>query len=326
MEEKISIIVTIYNVEPYIRKCIDSILAQTHKNFELILVNDGSPDNSLQICNEYAKKDLRVKVVNKVNGGQASARNAGIDVATGDYIGFIDGDDWIEPEMYEVLLSKAVETDSDIVQCAWSKVDVDGTKHYICEPDTIEQYDNIGGLKALFNSAGNMLNTSVCCKLFKKEVIGNVRFPLLRACEDDDFVYRVVAISKKITCIGLPLYDYFNREGSISRQKFHPRYFALLHVANTVCEIFKKYFPENYNNARKSLCSKMFYLLYQLNKHTEYENSSALFDDVLRQIQDNYDDFMHNPAMGNNRLMLLAIKYLPRKMWITILNVKFRGV
>ena len=103
---KVSIIVPIYNVEKYLSKCIESILSQTYKNIEIILVDDGSPDNSPQICDEYAKKDDRIIVIHKANGGVSSARNAGIDIATGKYIGFVDPDDYIENNMYELMVNK----------------------------------------------------------------------------------------------------------------------------------------------------------------------------------------------------------------------------
>ena len=119
----ISIIVAIYKVEEYLPKCIESILNQAYKNIELILVNDGSPDNSLEICNEYVIKDARVRVINKDNGGQATARNKALDIANGDYIGFVDGDDWIEIEMYQLLYNTMVAENADIVQCGWYKVE-----------------------------------------------------------------------------------------------------------------------------------------------------------------------------------------------------------
>lgn len=117
MSLKISIIVPVYKVEPYIHKCVDSILAQTFKDFELILVDDGSPDNCGQICDEYAQKDSRVKVIHKENGGVSSARNVGIDTALGEYITFIDPDDIIEQNMYQVLFEHAIKYSADIVVC-----------------------------------------------------------------------------------------------------------------------------------------------------------------------------------------------------------------
>lgn len=111
---EISIIVPVYKVEPYLRKCLDSILAQTFTNFEVILVDDGSPDNSGKICDEYAIKDSRVRVIHKENGGLSSARNAGIDIAQGKYLGFVDSDDYIAEDMYEVLYENLKFYDADI--------------------------------------------------------------------------------------------------------------------------------------------------------------------------------------------------------------------
>ena len=112
---KISVIVPVYKVEKYLDKCVESIVNQTYKNLEIILVDDGSPDNCPAMCDEWAEKDERIRVIHKENGGLADARNAGMDIATGDYIGFVDSDDWIEPNMYEVLLKNALCMDSATV-------------------------------------------------------------------------------------------------------------------------------------------------------------------------------------------------------------------
>src|SRR5690348_8514297 len=122
MNPKISIIVPIYDVQKYLFKCIDSILAQTFTDYELILVNDGSPDSCGEICNEFAKKDKRIKVIHKKNGGLSSARNAGLEIAKGEYIGFIDSDDFIHNKMYEILYQNALFHSSDIIICDFLKV------------------------------------------------------------------------------------------------------------------------------------------------------------------------------------------------------------
>ena len=120
----ISVIVPVYNVEQYLPKCVDAILAQTYGNLEVILVDDGTPDGSGRICDEYAARDNRVQVIHKENGGLSSARNAGIDIARGEYLGFVDSDDCIAPDMYEKMLSLALEADTKLV-CA-GRFDVDG--------------------------------------------------------------------------------------------------------------------------------------------------------------------------------------------------------
>ena len=117
MEDLISVIIPVYNVEKYLPECIESVLKQTHTNLEIILVDDGSPDNSPQICDEYAQKDSRIKVIHKENGGVSSARNEGLKIAKGEWISFIDADDWVEKNFCEILLNKAVKTQSDIALC-----------------------------------------------------------------------------------------------------------------------------------------------------------------------------------------------------------------
>lgn len=119
--KKISIIVPIYKVEQFIDKCIDSIVNQSYNNLEIILIDDGSPDRCPEICDEWAKKDSRIKVIHKENGGAASARNAGLEIATGDYIGFVDSDDWIDKDMYEFLIKQLPE-DADFIRCSLRKI------------------------------------------------------------------------------------------------------------------------------------------------------------------------------------------------------------
>ena len=114
---ELSIIVPVYKVEKYLPKCLDSILAQTFTDFELILIDDGSPDRCGDICDEYAAKDDRLIVIHQENKGVSAARNAGLDIARGEYIGFVDSDDWIEPEMYETMLATAKESEAEIVAC-----------------------------------------------------------------------------------------------------------------------------------------------------------------------------------------------------------------
>ena len=117
-EPKISVIVPVYKVEPYLRKCLDSIINQTYRNLQIILVDDGSPDNCGAICDEYASKDSRIEVIHQENGGVSAARNAGLKLAAGDYIGWVDSDDWIEPDMYAYMLENMQKYEADIAVCS----------------------------------------------------------------------------------------------------------------------------------------------------------------------------------------------------------------
>ena len=168
---KISLIVPIYNVEKYLQQCIDSILVQTHKNLELILVDDGSPDTSGKIADENALRDSRIKVVHKENGGVSSARNAGIEIATGEYICFADGDDWLEPEYVEYLLSLAVENDAE------ASVTTDMFTTFYEQPSRNNNIKVCSGHEAAIDILCYNMPIGVYCKLFKRTLLNkDVRF------------------------------------------------------------------------------------------------------------------------------------------------------
>lgn len=207
---KISIIVPVYKVEKYLHKCIDSILAQTLIDFELILINDGSPDRCGEICEEYEKSDPRVRVIHKKNGGISSARNAGLDIATGDYIGFVDSDDWIEPDMYEILYNECVKNECEIISCSsiihyHNKTVVNGGHPLIIH--NVKEAMEIMLKGALYDEV-------VWTKLFKRSVLKELRFSVGIIYEDTDFTYKAIHRSKRTACIGVPKYHYIKRENS----------------------------------------------------------------------------------------------------------------
>ncbi|WP_099330929.1 glycosyltransferase family 2 protein [Priestia aryabhattai] len=207
----ISIIVPIYNVEKYLHKCVDSILDQTFKDFELILVNDGSPDNCGEICNEYSRKDPRVKVIHKKNGGLSDARNAGIDIAEGDYIGFVDSDDWIEPDMYEILFNMCKTNNCEIGSCTYAIYHQN--KRIINESHPLTVHNNKQAMEAMLND--ELYNEVVCTKLFKRSLFNGLRFTLGIIHEDTAFTYKAIHKCEKICFIGVPKYNYIKRDDSI---------------------------------------------------------------------------------------------------------------
>ncbi|HBI93586.1 MAG TPA: glycosyl transferase family 2 [Terrisporobacter glycolicus] len=211
---KVSIIIPIYNVEKYLCKCIESILAQTHKNLELILVDDGSPDNSPKICDEYAQKDDRVIVIHKPNGGVSSARNAGLDRASGEYIGFIDPDDYIRSDMYELMVDELERNNVNMAICGYD---------YITENGKVERPYNIRGNELLTQKQFMTMQFDmpptvrhgVVNKLFTTSTFNGIRFPEgLHSSED---VYVLTECAKKINkvvFIHQPLYKNLMRNGS----------------------------------------------------------------------------------------------------------------
>ena len=172
--KKISIIVPIYNIEKYLPRCLDSILAQTYKNLEVILVDDGSVDNSGMIADKYARKDQRIKVIHQVNQGVSVARNTGIDLATGDYIGFVDGDDYIEPDMYEILMRIIDEQQVDIAHCGYQMVYPSKTEYYYNTKKKIKMNREEGVLELL---RGRKVEPGLWNKLYNAKLFDQVRLP-----------------------------------------------------------------------------------------------------------------------------------------------------
>ena len=214
MNDLISIIVPIYNVEQYIRNCIDSLLNQTHKNLEIILVDDGSPDNCGKICDEYAKKDSRIIVIHKENGGLSDARNYGIDKATGDYIGFVDPDDRIEKDMYEHLLDGIGEYDAEIAACMWYLEYADRLEARRRNEDSV--YCGKKAMEALLDlKFGNYAWN----KLYKSKLWNGVRYPVGKNYEDVRTTYKLVQKVNTLVALKEPKYYYLQNDMGIVRNK-----------------------------------------------------------------------------------------------------------
>lgn len=212
MQPLISVIIPIYNVESYLRRCLDSVLRQTYPNLEIILVDDGSPDNCPSICDEYATKDTRIIVIHKKNGGLSDARNAGLDICKGDYITFIDSDDSISHNYAEQLINVAVKNDADIAIGRMSNSkSIETNKTTIFSPEE--------ALLGEFGSNPSAFITS-CGKLFKKELWSTIRFPLHKVHEDVFTTYLIFHKAKKIAFLDTILYNFFIREGSITSAGF----------------------------------------------------------------------------------------------------------
>lgn len=213
----ISIIVPIYNVEEYLPKCIDSILNQTYKELEVILVDDGSPDSCGKICDRYAKKDERVKVIHQKNGGLSAARNSGLDCANGEYIGFVDSDDYIEPEMYEKLLEAIIKNKCAMSICNVNYVFEDGKiipKNLKAKDEVFEFADAIREMNTY-----EKFDMGVWSKLFKKELFESIRFPVGKLSEDFYIMYRIFDRAQKVSYISETLYNYLQRTSSLTRNK-----------------------------------------------------------------------------------------------------------
>ena len=208
----ISVIVPIYGVEKYLNKCVESIVCQTYRELEIILVDDGSLDNCGAICDEWAKKDKRIKVVHKENGGLSDARNAGLPIATGELISFIDSDDYIEPTFFETLYNVMQQSGADIAECGTRYVSENGEELKIRASQDGE-FDTITALKKLINEQG--LYQTVWNKLYRREVIDGILFAKGKYNEDEFWTYKVFDRAKKIVSVEQSLYNYLQRGSSI---------------------------------------------------------------------------------------------------------------
>ena len=238
----VSVIVPIYNMEKYLRKCVDSIINQTYHNLEIILVDDGSPDQCPQICDEYAEKDSRIVVIHKKNGGLSSARNAALDVCQGDYIGFIDSDDYIEPNMYENLLEAIITEDGAIGATGVAVESESGITKYVVNADNVDESKG-QYVESLLLHKGDV---SVCSKLFHREIIGCHRFDETKQNEDLLFVFEIEKNFSKIKYTGLLGYHYIIHAGSLSRS-FGKAIHDMVCNAKTV----RTYIDNNYPELKK---------------------------------------------------------------------------
>lgn len=217
MTPKISIITPVYKAEKFLCRCVDSIIAQTYTNWELILVDDGSPDKSAQICDDYAKADNRIKVIHKPNGGVSSARQAGLVASTGDFVIHADSDDWLAPNMLELLIEHANKTDADVIVVDFYRVSKDKEQRIIQQPTSLDHS------QVLKDIIGGHLYASCWNKLIRKNVImnSNARFPKgINLGEDKCFLAQILKNDTKVSYLPEALYYYDDsiNDGSLVRQ------------------------------------------------------------------------------------------------------------
>ncbi len=218
-KDLISVIVPVYNVEKYLSNCLDSIINQTYKNLEIILIDDGSTDKSSNICDKYAKKDRRIKVIHKENGGLSDARNKGLDIASGKFISFVDSDDYINIHMIEDLYNAITINNTKIAMCKIkiTKKTDENIKIKHMKLNNIILTDNEIYDRLYNGSQAEM--TTACNKLYKKNIFNNIRYPIGESNEDDAILHLILDKTKKISYIDNTYYYYYQRNESIMHKK-----------------------------------------------------------------------------------------------------------
>lgn len=314
MSELISVIVPIYKVEKYLDRCVESLINQTYKNLEIILVDDGSPDNSPAMCDNYAKKDSRVKVIHLQNGGAGRARNIGFSVSTGNFISFVDGDDLLNLEFYTILLKNFTEQ-TDIVECDYISFNEFNDKIFNKNNDTVIESSKI------YTSADAMrehiydkkFKQVIWNKIYRRSVVENVYFPEKSKIDDEFWTYKVIGNSRLLVHINSVLYAYRHQENSVMHnlttndriKTIEPRLERALYIKNK--------YPELYNDALYSLwCS----CLYQYQLILRSDNNSDYFYKYCKDI------------LAANKLKIHKLKQISikEKIWMMLLKLSLKGV
>lgn len=324
MNPIISIIVPVYNVEEYLQRCIDSILNQRFKDFELILINDGSTDNSLKICKEYSLSDSRVKVINKENGGLSSARNAGINIAKGKYIGFVDSDDWINEEMYQTLYNLLQEYDCDIAECCYKKVYDEKIIEKQKKRYEISILSNIKILESMYvnNFAGSTISVN---KLYKSSLFKNIRFPEGKLNEDQFTTYKIYFNSRKVVSINREMYYYYQSGNSITRSEFSIKKLDAIEAI----ESSKRFFEKNnlydlvlWNDTLYSFVLIKYYII--LLENAEFDNKYR--NSILEKFRGRFWLFIKNEHISIREKFLLVLFYVSPKLYIFIMRIRNGGI
>lgn len=283
---KISVIVPVYNVEKFIRRCLDSIINQTMKDLEIILVDDGSTDNSGVICDEYAKLDNRITVIHKENGGVGSARNRGLDVATGEWIAFVDSDDYIEKNMYETLYKTAIYENVDVCACFFKYLTVDNKILFNPTQEQLDmnrKYNSKEFLKLIYKDEYiNGICVSAWNKIYKKNIFDNLRFKT-KIYEDDELVNQIYIQDVDIFVLNKGFYIYVQNLSSLTNKKFSEKNLVFIDILYDRLNLFKdKKMYKLYEDTVRLLCNITIEYYFKCNNKGKWQYKN-IYKNVLKQ-------------------------------------------
>jgi len=312
----ISIIVPIFNVQDYVIKCIESILSQSYTELEIILINDGSTDHCGSIIDSYAGKDSRIKAVHQANKGLSAARNAGLNLSKGDLIGFVDGDDWIEDNMYSELYFHLISSEADISICGINNVDMYGNRH----ADNI-LYENLSVISGTYNIMKYFAigqNSLAWDKLYKRHLFNGIRYPLNKYYEDCFLTYRIMERAKKIVISPEPGYNYVFRSNSISNTKFSVKTFDCIEAFIEQYDyIFNKY-PDLEMYVRKNMYNALLWVLQM----AFYSNTILHYEKEINDIVDRMRKYpIENCSLSTDDEKLLKILFLDFRKYLVAVKM-----
>ena len=326
----LSIIIPVYNIEDCLERCVNSVRNQTWRNLEILLVDDGSTDRSGALCDRFAAEDSRIRVFHKKNGGSSSARNLGIFHAKGDYLGFVDSDDWVDAEMYEKLLAAAQNYDAPIVSASRDEIDEQGNRRPdVCvPPEKITASPSRDFFRELLMHRGDC---SFCTKLIRKELFEGRGFPEGKLNED---FYLLVQMLADVSCVvTLPeqMYHVFYRIGSNTRKKdrndFSRVFTDIVENADFAAQVAKESYPELMTEAvRFGLYQRLDYMLHIPVKRMV--NSDKFYVDVKCWLRKHLKDTLTNPFLSKrDRVYLVLLTVAPKMVrWVHGWTMRLRGV
>lgn len=316
----VSVIVPIYNVEKYLQKCIDSLLNQTYKNIEIILVNDGTLDDSLKICEDNQKKDSRIKIISQENGGLSKARNTGLENATGEYICFIDSDDFVSEFYVEKLLKNAIETNSDICACGFKYVDEDNNI-WMKKHKKNKIFNKIEALRDIFTSIQET-EIMVWNKLYKKSLFdeNNLTFKNGKINEDNFIMYQLYDKANQVYLIEDELYYYLQRNTSIMGIKFNEKRFHILEALEETKEYFKN--KKDYNFSEELVCYEALILTNLINTMIRSNYDEKEIKKLLNIIENNKIKYANDKYLNFKKKILIKMMINNYKLYKKILLLK----
>lgn len=277
----VSIIIPVYNVEKYLERCILSVINQTYSNLEIILVNDGSTDNSAKLCDELAKKDVRIRVIHKENGGLSDARNVALDAIHGEWVSFIDSDDWVDEKYVDILLKSALKNNAQISVALYKNVKNSENPKKENYKEQIKVLNNKEGIKNLLYQ--KYYTTSACCKIYAAKLWNDIRFPKGKLYEDVITIYEIFKKADKTVFVNRHIYFYFQRNGSIVRNNFSiQKMDYIAHCQEILNDVIESY-PDLKNGAISRLVWAEIHVLVQMDNYTKYEKEYfMIWDDIKK--------------------------------------------
>lgn len=310
MNPLISVIVPIYKVENFLKKCVDSIINQTYKNLEIILVDDGSPDNCPQICDEYARQDSRIKVIHKENGGLSDARNAGMKIANGEYVAFIDSDDYISGDFIETLYNAMKAENSDIVECDVVRFEDGTTPSVINDNCEINSFSTEKGLSLLISE--DKFHQHVWNKLYKSVLALKIPFAKGKLNEDEFWTYQVFGQAERVTKINKSMYFYLQRSGSIMGNTFSMRRLDALEAKAERQKYIEKNFPNLSKQAKIDLYGTCIFMCQSVMKFLKGKDKKQAKKIIIQYERAN--------KLTKDELLSLAGK---NRFWFSFANRSF---